>query len=55
MTNLLERAMSTDNGDRAAKIFRMRLVSKATTWQTIASGKPGQRIASSARGSSVIG
>ena len=55
MTNLLERAISTDDGDRAAKIIQMRLVSKATTWQTIASGKPDQSIASSARGSSVIG
>ena len=52
MTNLLERAISTDDADHAAKISQS---AKATMWQTIAFPELGRRIVSSAPGSSVIG
>ena len=43
MTNLLERAISTDDGDRAAKIFRARLASRPTKSPTIAFKELAQR------------
>jgi len=55
MTNLLERAISTDDAHRATKIIQDPLVLKATKLPTIAFPKPGRRIVSNGRGSSATG
>jgi hypothetical protein len=55
MTNLLERAISTDDADRAAKIIQNGLVSRATRSPTIAFQRVGPATVSNGRGSSEIG
>ena len=55
MTNLLERAISTDDADRAAKIIQSALDIGATRWPTIAFPELGPGTASSVLGSSAIG
>jgi hypothetical protein len=55
MTNLLKQAINTDDGDCAAKLIRMRWVSRAMMSRTIASRRRGPRIVNSALGSSAIG
>src|SRR5262249_47541481 len=55
MTNLLEEAISTDDGSRAAKIIQDALGIESNEVDTIAFPKSGRRIVSNGRGSSVIG
>ena len=56
MTNLLERAINTDDSNRAARSpSKMRWVSRAMKWRTIASRKRGRRIVNNGQGSSAIG
>ena len=55
MTNLLERAISTDDAHRATKIIQDALVLKATKLPTITFPKPSRRIVSNGRGSSATG
>ena len=54
MTNLLERAISTDDADRAAKIIQNALGIE-TTSPTIAFQRVGPATVSNGRGSSEIG
>jgi hypothetical protein len=55
MTNLLEQAIDTNDGDWAAKLIQYALVSRAMKWRTIASRRRGRRIVNSALRSSAIG
>jgi hypothetical protein len=50
MTNVLEQAINTDDGDAAAKIVRQASASNPTTWPTTYSQRPGQPIVSGAPG-----
>ena len=55
MTNLLERAISTDDADRAGKIIQDALGIESNEVANYCFPERGRRIASSARGSLVIG
>jgi hypothetical protein len=55
MTNLLERAISADDGNRAAKIIQSALGIWATKSPTIAFQRVGPTTVSNGRGSSEIG
>ena len=55
MTNLLERAISTDDGDRAAKIIQDAFGIESNEVANYCFPKTGRRIVNSVQGSSVIG